>query len=67
MGQKTHPYAFRIGIVTDWKSRWYSDDNYAALALQDSEIRDYLNGELDRGAVSRKHVQNVAGHAGIQQ
>ena len=59
MGQKTHPYAFRIGIVTDWKSRWYSDDNYAALALQDSEIRDYLNGELDRGAVSRIEVERL--------
>jgi small subunit ribosomal protein S3 len=59
MGQKTHPYAFRLGIVTDWKSRWYSDDNYAALAIQDSEIRDYLNGELERGAISRIEVERL--------
>ncbi|UCG40005.1 MAG: 30S ribosomal protein S3 [Acidimicrobiia bacterium] len=59
MGQKTHPYAFRLGIVTDWKSRWYSDDNYAALAIQDSAIRDYLNGELERGAISRIEVERL--------
>ena len=59
MCQKTHPYAFRLGIVTDWKSRWYSDDNYAALAIQDSQIRDYLNGELERGAISRIEVERL--------
>ncbi|NND83833.1 MAG: 30S ribosomal protein S3 [Acidimicrobiia bacterium] len=59
MGQKTHPYAFRLGIVTDWKSRWYSDDNYAALAIQDAQIRDYLNDELDRGAISRIEVERL--------
>ena len=31
MGQKTHPYAFRIGIVNDWKSRWFSDKEYTKL------------------------------------
>ena len=28
MGQKTHPYAFRIGIVNDWKSRWFNSKDY---------------------------------------
>jgi small subunit ribosomal protein S3 len=59
MGQKTHPYAFRIGVVTDWKSRWYSDDNYAALVNEDSRIRDYLYGELKRGAVSRIEIERL--------
>ena len=59
MGQKTHPYAFRLGVVTDWKSRWYSDDNYAALVNEDSRIRDYLYGELKRGAVSRVEIERL--------
>jgi small subunit ribosomal protein S3 len=59
MGQKTHPYAFRLGVVTDWKSRWYSDDNYAALVNEDSRIRDYLYGELKRGAVSRIEIERL--------
>ena len=35
MGQKTHPYAFRIGIVNDWKSRWFNSKDYKTLVNQD--------------------------------
>ena len=59
MGQKTHPYAFRIGVVTDWKSKWYSDNNYVALVNEDWKIRDYLSGELLRGAVSRIDIERT--------
>lgn len=59
MGQKTHPYAFRLGVVTDWKSRWYSDTEYAELVNQDSDIRDYLRGELTRGAISRIEIERL--------
>lgn len=59
MGQKTHPYGFRLGIVTDWKSKWYSDHNYVALVNEDWQIRDYLSGELLRGAVSRIDIERT--------
>ncbi len=59
MGQKTHPYAFRLGVVTDWKSKWYSDHNYVALVNEDWRIRDYLEGELVRGAVSRIDIERT--------
>ena len=59
MGQKTHPYGFRLGIVTDWKSRWYSDKDYTALANEDFQIRDYLRRELKRGAVSRVDIERT--------
>ncbi len=59
MGQKTHPYGFRIGIVTDWKSRWYSDKDYTELVNEDWKIRDYLDGELKRGAVSRIELERT--------
>ena len=59
MGQKTHPYAFRIGVVTDWKSKWYSDNNYVDLVNEDWKIRDYLEGELVRGAVSRIDIERT--------
>ena len=42
MGQKTHPYGFRLGIVTDWKLRWYSDKDYTALANEDQKIGTML-------------------------
>jgi small subunit ribosomal protein S3 len=59
MGQKIHPYGMRLGIVTDWKSRWYSDKDYARQVIEDSEIRDLLFGELQRGAVSRVEIERI--------
>ena len=59
MGQKVHPYVFRLGIVTDWKSRWYSDKEYTELVNEDWQIRDYLTGELTRGAVSRIEIERT--------
>lgn len=59
MGQKTHPYGFRLGIFTDWKSRWFSEKEYQDLANQDYRIRDYLRRELARGAVSRINVERT--------
>ncbi len=59
MGQKVHPYGLRLGIVTDWKSRWYSEKDYARQVNQDHEIRKYLRGELTRGAVSRIDIERI--------
>ncbi|MDJ0791372.1 MAG: 30S ribosomal protein S3 [Acidimicrobiia bacterium] len=59
MGQKIHPYGLRLGIVTDWKSRWYSDKEYAANVAEDHAIRSYLKGELKRGAISRIDIERI--------
>ena len=59
MGQKVHPYGFRLGIVTDWKSRWYSEKEYALQVNEDSRIRRYLHGELKRGAISRIDIERI--------
>ncbi len=59
MGQKVHPYGFRLGIVTDWKSRWYSDKDYATNVAEDYRIRSYLQGELKRGAISRIDIERI--------
>ncbi len=59
MGQKIHPYGFRLGIVTDWKSRWYSDIDYADHVNEDWDVRAYLQKELKRGAVSRIDIERI--------
>ena len=59
MGQKIHPYGLRLGIVTDWKSRWYSEKDYAAQVNEDYRIRKYLRDELTRGAVSRIDIERI--------
>ena len=57
MGQKTHPYAFRIGIVNDWKSRWFNSKDYKELVNQDYQIRNFLEGQLPKAAVSRIDIE----------
>ena len=43
MGQKVNPYGFRLGITTDWKSRWFAEDKeYKDSLIEDWQIRDYL-------------------------
>ena len=40
MGQKINPYGFRLGITTDWKSRWFATrQDYADFVIEDSTIR----------------------------
>jgi small subunit ribosomal protein S3 len=49
MGQKVHPIGFRLGIVKDWKSRWFADKGYAHLVLEDAAIREYFRERFVRG------------------
>ena len=59
MGQKVNPYGFRLGITTDWKSRWFNDRDYQALVIEDWKIRHYLKTQLERAAVSRVEVERT--------
>ena len=53
MGQKVNPYGFRLGITTDWKSRWFEERHYRDFVVEDWKIRDYLMKQLEAAAVSR--------------
>ena len=60
MGQKVNPYGFRLGITTDWKSRWIADgQEYRDFLIEDWKIRDYLRKQLERAAVSRIEVERT--------
>jgi small subunit ribosomal protein S3 len=59
MGQKVNPYGFRLGITTDWKSRWFNDRQYQDYVIEDWEIRSYLMGQLERAAVSRIEIERT--------
>jgi small subunit ribosomal protein S3 len=59
MGQKVNPYGFRLGVTTDWKSRWFNDRDYKGQVIEDWKIRDYLMTELERAAVSRIEVERT--------
>jgi small subunit ribosomal protein S3 len=59
MGQKVNPYGFRLGVTTDWKSRWFNDREYQDYVVEDWKIRDYLMRELERAAVSRIEIERT--------
>jgi small subunit ribosomal protein S3 len=59
MGQKVNPYGFRLGVTTDWKSRWFNDREYQDYVIEDWKIRDYLMRELERAAVSRIEIERT--------
>jgi small subunit ribosomal protein S3 len=59
MGQKVNPYGFRLGITTEWKSRWFSDRDYTKYLIEDFKIRDYLMRELKKAFVSRVEVERT--------
>ena len=60
MGQKVNPYGFRLGVTTDWKSRWFADrEEYSDNVIQDWRIRDYLMTELPHAAISRVEIERT--------
>ena len=60
MGHKVHPYGFRLGVVTDWKSRWYAEGNqYRQYVLADDRIREYLKNLLPHAAISRIEIERT--------
>ena len=60
MGQKVNPYGFRLGVTTDWKSRWFADrEAYGNYIIEDWKIRDLLMTELPHAAISRVEVERT--------
>ena len=59
MGQKVNPTSFRIGVIEDWRSRWYADKDYATNLANDLEIRKFLDKQLARAAVSKVEIERA--------
>ncbi len=66
MGQKIHPNGIRLGIVSDWTSKWYADSqDYADLLNVDLEVREFLRQKLKQASVSRIQIDRPAKNAHI--
>ncbi len=60
MGQKVNPYGFRLGVTTEWKSRWFADrKDYGNFVIEDWKIRDYLMTQLPHAAISRVEIERT--------
>ena len=59
MGQKVNPYGFRLGITTEFKSRWYADKLYKDYVKEDIEIRRMMSKGMERAGVSRIEIERT--------
>lgn len=57
MGQKTHPYGFRLGYTRTWNSRWYAKKDFVKLLHEDVEIRQTVKSRLFHAGISRVEIE----------
>ena len=60
MGQKVHPYGFRLVYNKTWHSRWYAERDYAKLLKEDVELRSGLKKRLSHAGVSEIDIERAA-------
>src|SRR5437762_1616574 len=60
MGQKTHPYGFRLGITKPWRSRWFAKRDYSRLLHEDLKLKRDLKKQLAHAGVSNIEVERMA-------
>jgi small subunit ribosomal protein S3 len=66
MGQKVNPTGFRLGIATDWTSKWYAEKReFPKYLQQDLKVRDHIKKKLAQASVSRVQIERPAKQAVI--
>jgi len=60
LGQKVHPYGFRLGYTKDWRSRWFDMKNYPKYVYEDRKIRDYIKEKLYHAGISVIEIERPA-------
>ena len=66
MGQKVHPTGIRLGITTDWTSKWYADSqNFPGYVKADHDVRSFIKQKLKDASVSKIQIERPAKKANI--
>lgn len=61
MGQKVHPYGFRLGYNKNWLSRWFSKKEYPEFVYEDDRIRKYAKKALYHAGISKLEIERAGG------
>jgi small subunit ribosomal protein S3 len=61
MGQKVHPYGFRLGYNKNWQSRWFSKKDYPAFVFEDHNIRKFVKKTLYHAGLSKIEIERAGG------
>jgi small subunit ribosomal protein S3 len=60
VGQKVHPFGFRLGYNRTWQSRWYAEKNYASMLHEDLDLRGILKKRLSHAGMARVDIERAA-------
>jgi len=60
LGQKVHPYGFRVGYNKNWLSRWFSKTSYPEYIIKDRKLREFLKSKLYHAGISRIELERAA-------
>ncbi len=65
MGQKVHPYGFRIGIVRDWKAKWYAEKQYTRFLHEDLKLRQLIEEKCRDGGIARVEIDREGNEVSV--
>lgn len=65
MGQKTHPYGFRLGVIKTWNSRWYKDRDYAKWLHEDIKLRAEIKEKHGHAGIAGVEIERAATKAKV--
>jgi small subunit ribosomal protein S3 len=65
MGQKTHPYGFRLGVIKTWNSKWYDDKNYAKWLHEDLKLRKHVRENYAHAGIAGIEIERAANKAKV--
>jgi len=57
VGQKVHPYGFRLGVTKDWQAHWFNERNYKEYLEEDIKIRDFIKKNYYAAGISRITIE----------
>jgi small subunit ribosomal protein S3 len=60
MGQKVHPYGFRLGVIKTWNSKWYEQKNYAAWFHEDLTLKRVVKEHLANAGIAAVEIERAA-------
>ena len=60
MGQKVHPYGFRLGVINGWQSNWFAERNFGPMLHEDLRIRDFIKKKASHAGISRIVIERRA-------
>lgn len=60
MGRKVNPIGFRLGVASDWESKWFAEKQYTELLHEDLAIRKLIMNELTRAGIARIELERAA-------